>query len=653
MFDNQSWTAGASQDVSVTPPSWSYSASGLPAGVTIHPTTGQISGTPTATGTGTATITSTDMFGTDHVRTFTWTVEASAFVPDYIIDPDNGDWSATYPDATVLTSLDALNVAEEFTEPKTFNVGLAAGSRIAPQTNWTPSWPAGNGRWETVGAGQKAFIDCSLPVTTADISAHPTHANVYVVEITHAVAPYYAATSQSVNGPHVGMWWETASTGLLGEYLEPYFDAADIAAGEAFVRDNPGRCFVHKVGSTTPDVRNETTGSALRYVFQLADSSNPTTGGNLRYACYHQTGLRWDENAVIKNVIFGRNTRKDCTSTYNQGDQTGSLPTFEDCAWVDTGCHANVGPSNWKRCIAYSRTPGAAGGGGWHNFVSTNPEARIPDIEDCYIDGYFFSIYSHGDGQSPYVLNSATGRRLRLSNSRMAIALPVLNTNASFEDVWVSNAGTMVSGFCDVTRFIFEGTEKFGRITVVESATSTLTDGLITTDDTDVLNFLDISPWTNQDSDDSATFVLTRLTFAKPTLEFLRSTTANEFLNLTISDSVVGRSDVGATTGNVTFFERATITNSYFGPTNSNGDALVTVSEYQSFVPGVGNDVIPYSNNAQVTFSGDPVQNPTITGPANVVSAGMGVSPTVINTLRDTTLSSVPTLASMGLIPNP
>jgi hypothetical protein len=55
-----------------------YSATGLPAGLSISSATGLISGTPTAAGNATVTVTATDSTGASGSATFTWTVSPAA-----------------------------------------------------------------------------------------------------------------------------------------------------------------------------------------------------------------------------------------------------------------------------------------------------------------------------------------------------------------------------------------------------------------------------------------------------------------------------------------------------------------------------------------------------------------------------------------------
>src|SRR5579862_8510792 len=80
----ESWTVSTAASLQISASdsasgqTLTYSATGLPAGLSISSSTGLISGTPTTAGTGSATVTATDTTGASGSATFTWTVNAQA-----------------------------------------------------------------------------------------------------------------------------------------------------------------------------------------------------------------------------------------------------------------------------------------------------------------------------------------------------------------------------------------------------------------------------------------------------------------------------------------------------------------------------------------------------------------------------------------------
>ncbi|HSZ30430.1 MAG TPA: putative Ig domain-containing protein, partial [Pseudonocardiaceae bacterium] len=80
----QSWTNGTAASLqiaasdSASGQTLTYSATGLPAGLSVNSSTGLISGTPTATSTGSTTVTVKDTTGASGSATFSWTVNAAA-----------------------------------------------------------------------------------------------------------------------------------------------------------------------------------------------------------------------------------------------------------------------------------------------------------------------------------------------------------------------------------------------------------------------------------------------------------------------------------------------------------------------------------------------------------------------------------------------
>ena len=75
--------ASQASDSSDTATISSWSATGLPVGLTINPTTGAVSGTPTTGGSGSVTVTATDSAGYTGSATFQWSVTNTVSVTDH------------------------------------------------------------------------------------------------------------------------------------------------------------------------------------------------------------------------------------------------------------------------------------------------------------------------------------------------------------------------------------------------------------------------------------------------------------------------------------------------------------------------------------------------------------------------------------------
>jgi hypothetical protein len=70
-----------------------YSATGLPAGLSINSSSGLISGTPTAAGTSTVTVSATDTTGAEGSATFTWTVNPAGGNTVTVTNPGSQSWT--------------------------------------------------------------------------------------------------------------------------------------------------------------------------------------------------------------------------------------------------------------------------------------------------------------------------------------------------------------------------------------------------------------------------------------------------------------------------------------------------------------------------------------------------------------------------------
>jgi O-glycosyl hydrolase len=74
----------------------SYSATGLPAGLSIAPGTGLISGTPTTAGTSTVTVTATDGTGASGSATFTWAISSSGGAACQVTYTTQSQWAGGF-----------------------------------------------------------------------------------------------------------------------------------------------------------------------------------------------------------------------------------------------------------------------------------------------------------------------------------------------------------------------------------------------------------------------------------------------------------------------------------------------------------------------------------------------------------------------------
>jgi lysophospholipase L1-like esterase len=130
---NQSGTVGVAVSLSIAASDadgdpLAYSASGLPAGLTINASSGRISGTPSAAGTSNVTVTASDGRGGTGTASFTWTVMPANVAP-VVTSPGNQS-------GTVGVAVSLLIVANDANgDPLAYSAsGLPAGLSINSST---------------------------------------------------------------------------------------------------------------------------------------------------------------------------------------------------------------------------------------------------------------------------------------------------------------------------------------------------------------------------------------------------------------------------------------------------------------------------------------------------------------------------------------
>jgi hypothetical protein len=142
-----------------------YTASGLPAGLSINSSTGLISGTPTTAATSSVTVTATDTTGAKNSATFTWTVNQSGGgcgTTNAALDqPTTASSleSAAYPASNATDGSTTTRWSSAFSDPQWLEVDLGATKNICQVTlTWEAAYgksfqiqtSADNATWTTI-----------------------------------------------------------------------------------------------------------------------------------------------------------------------------------------------------------------------------------------------------------------------------------------------------------------------------------------------------------------------------------------------------------------------------------------------------------------------------------------------------------------------
>ncbi|MYS22319.1 Beta-glucanase, GH16 family [Streptomyces sp. DvalAA-14] len=125
-----------------------YSATGLPAGLSINPSSGLISGTPTAAGTSTVTVTAKDTAGTTGTTSFSWTVTAggggTCGTTNLALNKTataSSQENVAFPASSAVDGNNGTRWSSAFSDPQWLQVDLGATHTICKAVlNWETAY---------------------------------------------------------------------------------------------------------------------------------------------------------------------------------------------------------------------------------------------------------------------------------------------------------------------------------------------------------------------------------------------------------------------------------------------------------------------------------------------------------------------------------
>jgi subtilase family serine protease len=297
-----------------------YSATGLPAGLSINSTTGLISGTPTTAGSNSVTVTAKDTTGATGSASFTWTINAATGNTVTVTNP--GSQSGTVGTAASL-QIKATDSASGQT--LTYSAtGLPAGLSINPSTGLitgTPTTAATNSvtvtAKDTTGATGSASFTWTIKSATSGCTASQLLFN-----------PGFETGSISPWSASAGVLADTADgvpaqAGSWLAWLDGYGAAhTDTLAQTVTI---PSTC-VSAVFTYWVEVNSTTTNTANNLVLQVLNSSG-TVVQTVTVATAANNGTSYVEHTTNLGSYIGQKITVKFVGTEVSG---GNTNFFED-----------------------------------------------------------------------------------------------------------------------------------------------------------------------------------------------------------------------------------------------------------------------------------------------------------------------------------